>query len=132
MSAIAVLERRVEEMPDPGGGAARPSHIRDRRRHCTIVRIEGELDASVAGVFHKALGQAVTASSHAVVLDLRWTRFLSIGMARSLATAKLAAAATGVDLRIVGERPEVERVLEVTGRRPLFRRYSSVQAALTA
>ncbi|WP_460700394.1 STAS domain-containing protein [Nocardia thraciensis] len=117
-------------MSDPDG-AARSARVRDRLRHCTIVRIEGELDAAVAGVFRRALRQAVSTSSAAVVLDLERTRFLSIGSARLLTVAKRAAAETGVDLRLVGVRPEVERVLEITGIRPLFRYYPSMQAALT-
>ncbi|WP_280262597.1 STAS domain-containing protein [Nocardia wallacei] len=132
MSAIAVLERRVEQLPDPDTVGVPPAPVRDRRRHCTVVRIEGELDAAVAGVFRKALGQAVSTSAHAVVLDLHHTRFLSIGSARSLADAKRTAAETGVDLRVVGARPEVERVLAVTGMRPLFRYYTSMRTALTA
>ncbi|MBF6327806.1 STAS domain-containing protein [Nocardia transvalensis] len=96
------------------------------------MRVEGELDAAVADEFHTALGQAVTASSRAVVIDFRSTRFLSIGSARDLVAFKERATAAGVDLRVVAGRREVERVLEVTGLRPLFRYYPSVQAALEA
>ncbi|MFI5776543.1 STAS domain-containing protein [Nocardia sp. NPDC051570] len=128
MSAIAVLHRRIDS---PSADADGPPWIPvAHRRLCTIVRVEGELDATVAEDFRKALGQAVAASSRAVVIDLRPTRFLSIGSARALVDAKQRAAAAGVDLRVVSGRREIERVLEVTGLRPLFRNYLSVQAAL--
>ncbi|QLY27666.1 STAS domain-containing protein [Nocardia huaxiensis] len=99
---------------------------------CTIVRVEGELDAAVYPEFTRALDEAVTSSSRAVVIDFRQTRFLSIGTALALPAAREAAAAVGVDLRVVATRREVERVLDVTGVRPLFRHYRSIQAALEA
>ncbi|WP_459960186.1 STAS domain-containing protein [Nocardia sp. IFM 10818] len=97
-----------------------------------MVRVEGELDAAVLPEFSAALERAVAASFRAVVVDLRLTRFLSIGSASALASAKELAALAGVDLRVVACRREVERVLEVTGLRPLFQYYSSVQDALEA
>ncbi|MFI6871731.1 STAS domain-containing protein [Nocardia sp. NPDC050406] len=134
MSAIAVLSRGVEaetrvtgSNPDLPGRM--PSRI-DERRRCTIVRIEGELDAAIYPEFVLALDQAVTSSSHAVVVDFRQTRFLSIGSATALVGAKATADARGVDLRVVAARREVERVLDVTGVRPLFRYYATVQAAM--
>ncbi|MCM6772128.1 STAS domain-containing protein [Nocardia sp. CDC159] len=130
MSAIAVLHRRIDTNSDEADGP--PEAPVRQRRLCTIVRVEGELDATVADDFHAALGQAVTTSARAVVIDLRPTRFLSIGSAQALVAAKQSAAACGVDLRMVSGRREIERVLDVTGLRPLFRYYPSVQAALEA
>ncbi|WP_024804599.1 STAS domain-containing protein [Nocardia sp. BMG51109] len=131
MSAIAVLQRPADAAA-PDRADQPPALLPDWRRRCAIVRVEGELDAAVAEGFRQAVGQAVTASSRAVVLDLRGTRFLSIGIARWLAVAKRAAAGTGVDLRIVSGRREIERVLEITGVRPLFRYYAGMQLALDA
>ncbi|WP_245721882.1 STAS domain-containing protein [Nocardia crassostreae] len=96
------------------------------------MRVEGELDAAVLPEFSAALERAVTASSRALVVDLRLTRFLSIGSAAALAAARERAARDGVDLRVVACRREIERVLEVTGLRSLFRYYPSVQDALEA
>jgi anti-anti-sigma factor len=127
MSAIAVLHREVP--PD----AARPGRMRPGAGwRCTIVRVEGELDAAVAADFRVALDKAVATSSYAVVVDLRRTRFLSIGAARLLVDAKSEAAAAGMDLRVVAGRRDIERILEVTGLRPLFRYYSSIPAAVHA
>ncbi|WP_280276451.1 STAS domain-containing protein [Nocardia wallacei] len=129
MSAIAVLQRQTDAA-NPDGAGLSPAHVRDQRRHYTVVRVEGELDAAVAAMFGKSLDQAVGSSTHAVVLDLRRTRFLSIRSARSLAAAKTAAAQAGIDLRLVCGREEIERVLEITGTRPLFRFYATMQSAL--
>ncbi|MBB5917288.1 anti-anti-sigma factor [Nocardia transvalensis] len=130
MSAIAVMQRPIDAVP--AAEWPPPAPVRDWRRRCTIVRVEGELDAAMAGVFRQALGRAVAASSRAVVLDLRHTRFLGIGSSRLLAEAKCLAGETGVDLRVVAGGPEVERVLTITGVRPLFRWYDTVQDALDA
>lgn len=136
MSAIAVLQRGVEadarsDRSNPGL-PGRPPPVEDQSRRCTIVRVEGELDAAIYPEFSHALSEAVTSSSQAVVVDFRQTRFLSIGSALALARAKETAARRGVDLRVVAARLEVERVLDVTGVRPLFRYYPSLQDALEA
>ncbi|WP_280228201.1 STAS domain-containing protein [Nocardia cyriacigeorgica] len=65
-----------------------------------------------------------------VVLYLRAGGLLSIRSAALLVSAKADAAARGLDLRLVCGRKEVERVLEVTGVRHLFRHYPTMQAAL--
>ncbi|WP_225726305.1 MULTISPECIES: STAS domain-containing protein [unclassified Nocardia] len=131
MSAIAVLQRRVEEWrenahpPDDRPRAQRE----DRRRHCAIVQIEGELDATAVAEFRDALHEAVLASAHVVVVDLRRARFLSIGCAAELAAAREPALRAGVDLRVVAGRSEIERVLAVTGLRRQFEYYPTLQVA---
>ncbi|QDP79202.1 STAS domain-containing protein [Nocardia otitidiscaviarum] len=137
MSAIALLQRGVDaDTPTNGSRGDRSDRLLpsmdSHQRTCTIVRVEGELDAAIFPEFSEALERAVTSSSRAVIVDFRQTRFLSIGSALKLAGAKEAAVAGGVDLRVVAARREVERVLDVTGVRPLFHVYPSVQAALEA
>ncbi|NQE91827.1 STAS domain-containing protein [Nocardia terpenica] len=129
MPAIAVLHRRTYPVARDAPGDPPTA---DRHPHHAVVRVEGELDAAVVGEFRKALDQALTPGSRAVILDFGTARFLSIEAAHDLVEAKRHAAVLGVDLRIVAGRREVERVLEVTGARPLFRYYPSVQTALRA
>ncbi|WP_067709894.1 STAS domain-containing protein [Nocardia yamanashiensis] len=137
MSAIAVLQRGVEaDAIASGAERDRPEQhsppVTDPAHSCAVVRVEGELDAAVLPEFTEALERAMTSGSAAVVVDFRQTSFLSIGGASALAGAKESAEAVGVELRVVACRREIERVLEVTGVRPLFRYHSSVQAALEA
>ena len=133
MPAIAVLPRNIDAgtITSSPGEPGFPSEQPLRRPH-TIVRVDGELDASVCAEFRDALDRAVTVSSCAVVVDLGRIRFLSIGCAIALAAAKDAAERAEIDLRVVAGRREVERVLEVTGMRPLLRYYPSVQVAMEA
>ncbi|MFI1914145.1 STAS domain-containing protein [Nocardia sp. NPDC020380] len=107
-------------------------HATDGPRRCVIVRAEGELDAAVEAEFTATLAQAVAGGAQAVVVDLRRARFLSIRVAAGLIVAKRAAAACDIDLRLVAGRRAVERVLEVTGIRPLFHYYPTITAALQA
>ncbi|MBF6162142.1 STAS domain-containing protein [Nocardia cyriacigeorgica] len=118
---------------------ARPQHGREIRRltqqdgvrrGCAVARVEGELDAALYDDFYDLLCRCMHTDRSIVVLDLRAAGFMSIRSAALLVSAKADAAARGLDLRLVCGRKEVERVLEVTGVRHLFRHYPTMQAAL--
>jgi anti-sigma B factor antagonist len=102
----------------------------DRRKHCVVVRVEGELDAAVFPEFHVVFERAMLTDCHAVVVDLRATRFLSLRAAATLGTARQQCAAGGPDLRIVAGRREVERALAAVGVRDMFEDFPSMRAAL--
>lgn len=102
----------------------------DRRRQCVVIRAEGELDAAALPEFRAMLERAVTARCHAVVLDLRATRFLSIRAAATIGAITNRAARGGPNVRIVSGRREVDRVLAVTGVRAICCDFPSMRAAL--
>lgn len=135
MSASSALHEYTEGVHRNGSGPA-PRNRRawaqrvDRRHECMVVRVEGELDTTVCPRFFATVESAVRANCPAVVIDLRAARFLSIRAAATLGATRQRAACDGVDLRLVGGGPEVERSLEVSGVRPLFSRYPSMRAAL--
>jgi anti-anti-sigma factor len=135
MSSIAVLQHRTDGV-DAEGARLRDRRLwtqrSDSRKHCVIVRVEGELDAAVYQQFRRLLDRAVDTPCDAVVIDLRATRFLSIRAATALPAAKARAWRSGLDLRVVTGGKEIERTLEVTGVRPLFCRYATMRAALDA
>ncbi|MFD0364863.1 STAS domain-containing protein [Nocardia sp. GCM10030253] len=137
MASIPVLQRRAGQI-DANGSGPRPRERRlwtqqsDQRRHCVIVRVEGELDAAVNQQFHRLLDDAVGTRCDAVVVDLRATQFLGIRVAAALASAKAMAWRNGLDLRVVTGCKDVERALEIAGVRPLFCRYPTMRAALDA
>ncbi|MFQ6395376.1 STAS domain-containing protein [Nocardia sp. KC 131] len=133
MSSIAVLQHHADGISTGGSGPRQRRLWRqqsDRRRHCVVVRVEGELDAAVHEQFHRMLDTAIGMRCAAVVVDLRAARFLGIRTAASLAAAKMRAWHKGLDLRLVTGTEEVERALEIAGVRPLFRRYPTMRAAL--
>ncbi|MGV9411595.1 STAS domain-containing protein [Nocardia sp. NPDC003693] len=128
MSATAALPGRIE-VDMPSLRLASRAHDDSPHVHA-IIRIEGELDALVLPEFRRTLTDALRAAAAIVVLDLRNTRFLSIGNAAVLICAATEAVANGVDLRTVVGRREVDRVLRLTGARGLLNSYPNLPAAL--
>ncbi|MFC9897941.1 STAS domain-containing protein [Nocardia sp. NPDC127579] len=106
-------------------------HVR-HRRHCVVLRVAGELDAAGYPAFRAGLDNAIDAGAPAVVVDLRAARFVSLRAAAGLGAARQRAACSGVDIRLVTDRRDIERALEVTGVRPMFASYPSMRAALDA
>ncbi len=102
----------------------------DRRKQCVVVRAEGELDAAALPEFRAMVERAIASRCHAVVLDLRATKFLSIRVAVTIGAIKQQAAHGGPDLRIVAGRREVDRVLAITGVRAMCGDFPSMRAAL--
>lgn len=135
MSASSALHEHAEGVHRNGSGHP-ASHAWaqrvDRRQECVVVRVEGELDAAASPQFFATVEQAVRSNCHAVVIDLRAARFLSLRTAGTLGSVKQRAASGGTDVRIVAGRQAIERSLEVSGVRQLFSRYPSMQAALDA
>ncbi|WP_433191745.1 STAS domain-containing protein [Nocardia sp. CA-107356] len=102
----------------------------DRRKQCVVIRAEGELDAAALPEFRAMLERAVTTRCHAVVLDLRATRFLSIRAAATIGAITHRASHGGPNVRIVAGRREVDRVLTVTGVRAVCCDFPTMRAAL--
>jgi anti-anti-sigma factor len=93
----------------------------------------GDLDAARIPELRRQLINAFESTpDDAVVIDLSKAAFLSISAARELVNAKFRAHEYGLEIRLVTRAQEVERALEVTGVRPLFRYFSSVRAAQSA
>ncbi|MEU7633064.1 STAS domain-containing protein [Nocardia sp. NPDC049220] len=137
MSAISLLREHADGVHRNGSG---PKHRRnarlwtqyvDRQRECVVVRVEGELDAAAYAEFFRAVNKAAESDCHAIVVDLRAARFLSLRVAAALGAVKRTRDTRGgPDLRIVSGCQAVERALEVTDVRRLFHRYPSMRAAL--
>ncbi|MFI5720251.1 STAS domain-containing protein [Nocardia sp. NPDC051750] len=97
---------------------------------CLVARVEGELDAVGLDDFRALLAGCHSAGCGVVVLDLRATTFLCIRAAAALAEAKSDAWRSGVELRLVSGRKDIERVLAITGVRHRFRFYPTLRASL--
>ncbi|WP_280181694.1 STAS domain-containing protein [Nocardia farcinica] len=129
MSVDATISSNHDADPRSPGGRVCAQRVEHRHR-CVVIRIEGELDALAQHRFHETLDRATHSDCHAVVVDLRAARFLSIRAAAMLGTVRGEAARHGVDLRVVTGRREIERSLEITGVRSQFPRYPSMRAAM--
>lgn len=98
---------------------------------CLIARVEGELDAVGLDDFRALLEGCRHGGCRVVVLDLRATTFLCIRAASALSGAKRDAWGHGVELRLVSGRHDIERALQITGVRHLFRYFPTLRTALT-
>jgi anti-anti-sigma factor len=95
----------------------------------TVVRVTGELDMSTTPQFEEQVVAAATVS-RPVVLDLRTVTFLGSNGLTALLRLRTRCAKAGTALRIVTERREVLRPLEITGLIEEFPLYRTVEQAL--
>ncbi|MFX0578007.1 STAS domain-containing protein [Nocardia nepalensis] len=102
----------------------------ERRKQCVVVRAEGEVDAAALPEFRAMLERAVNTRCHAVVLDLRATKFLSIRAAATIGALTKQAAHGGPAVRIVTGSRDVDRVLAITGVRAVCCDFPTMRAAL--
>ncbi|WP_278262476.1 STAS domain-containing protein [Nocardia sp. AG03] len=130
---MAVVTRRRHGALRWYRGTTRTSMVQRLRRRgelgCWVMFAGPELDAAHAPGLRALLERSLRSGAKAMVLDLRGTEFLSIRVAASLVAAKREAARHDIDLRLVTGRPEVDRALDLVGVRPLFRYYTSIEAA---
>lgn len=96
----------------------------------SVVSAVGEVDVSTAPELRQRLQELPEGTQ--VVVDLSDVTFLdSTGLGVLVAALKrVRESDTGGDLRLVVTRPQVTKVLEVTGLSTVFAVYSSLDAAL--
>ena len=85
-----------------------------RKRGITIV-VQGELDIATAPRLDAALLEAERARPRTLLLDLAGLAFMDSTGLRSMLAAHRRAVGEGRKLRLRNLRPEVARVLEMTG-----------------
>ncbi|GGZ47347.1 anti-sigma factor antagonist [Streptomyces subrutilus] len=85
-----------------------------------VVRVAGELDADRAGAVLTELIRAVATGSGDVVADVSAVTFCDSSGLNALLRARMAAGEAGRRLCLAGANPQLERLLELTGVRPLF------------
>ncbi|WP_196054763.1 STAS domain-containing protein [Nocardia aurantiaca] len=93
---------------------------------CLVIAVTGELDINGLPAFRTTLSTAVDAGPPAVVVDLRYARFLSLGNAVVLLDAVQRAARRGVGVFVPTAPRPIERVLDLTGVRALVDREPDV------
>lgn len=96
----------------------------------TVVRAVGEIDVSTAPELRARLHELDESAT--VVVDLSEVTFLdSTGLGVLVATLKrIRESEAGGDLRLVVTRPQVSKVLDVTGLATVFSVFPSLDAAL--
>jgi anti-sigma B factor antagonist len=95
-----------------------------------VLRLTGDLDLLTAGVLHDRLWPHLDRANSAIVLDFTQVGFLGSAGLSELVAANDTATRGGVRLFLVASSRTVLRPLEITGLRPLFQVFDSVEAAL--
>ncbi|MFD7166644.1 STAS domain-containing protein [Streptomyces violascens] len=86
----------------------------------TVVLVGGELDLDSAQSLYEGLRQAVDQSRTGLTVDLRGVDFCDCSGLNVLLRIRHRAVAQGKTMRIRGASRQVEKLLAMTGARPLF------------
>ncbi|WP_311137543.1 STAS domain-containing protein [Streptomyces sp. I6] len=115
-------KQRRPPVHDRGPAGPRSGH-RGRRGH-------GELDHDTAEPLRSALGDAVAGGARRIVVDCAELRFCDSTGLNVLLRARLAAQGGDARVELAALRPQVARMLAVTGAAAVFPRYASLGEAL--
>lgn len=90
--------------------------------HAVTIRPTGEIDIATAPALHLALSEALAHASAAkpVAVDCSGLTFCDSSALNALLVARRAAQETGTVIRLAAPSPQLQRLLEMTGARPLF------------
>lgn len=104
----------------------------EQREAVTIVSIDGSVDGSTAGALVTSLRQQVTAGHARLVASLAGVDYMSSAGLRALLETVKETRQHGGDLRLASVRPEVLRVLELSGFTGILQLYPDVEAAASS
>jgi anti-anti-sigma factor len=107
------------EQPSVDAGGIRPPNVyaieaREAPPGIVVLALAGELDLTAAPALRERLADARSAGPRGVVLDVGEVTFLDSSALRELLRAGAARGADGVPFMLVGVRPPVDRLLELT------------------
>jgi anti-anti-sigma factor len=80
-----------------------------------VLKLEGELDLSVASDFEREVIQSLDRADDGVCIDLTDVSYLDSSSVRALLRAAEAASDSGKQLKVTGASGVTRRVLELTG-----------------
>ncbi|WP_405979888.1 STAS domain-containing protein [Streptomyces sp. NBC_00158] len=107
------------QLPQDAGGSGIAVEVLD---HAVAIRPTGEIDIDTAPALHRALSEALAHASPAkpVAVDCSALTFCDSSGLNVLLTARRTAQGTGTVIRLAAPSPQLQRLLEITGARPLF------------
>ncbi|GBQ02328.1 STAS domain-containing protein [Streptomyces spongiicola] len=117
----------------PGGSSDRRFTVEVRpgpEAGIVVVEVTGELDHDTAEPLRSVLGNAVAGGARRIVVDCAELRFCDSTGLNVLLRARLAAQGGEARVELAALRPQVARMLAVTGAAAVFPRYASLGEAL--
>lgn len=104
----------------------------DARDAVTVVSVEGSVDGLTAGDLLTALRSEVAAGNIRIVGDLSGVAYTSSAGLRALLETVKETRLRGGDLRLAAARPEVLRVLELSGFTGILKVFPDVDSAVAS
>ncbi len=104
----------------------------EKRERTTVVSIDGSVDGMSGGDLVAALREQITGGSPRLVGDLAGVDYMSSAGLRALLESVKEARQHGGDLRLAAVRPEVLRVLDLSGFTSILQVFRDVDAAVAS
>jgi len=104
----------------------------EKRERATIVSIDGSVDGMTAADLVAAFREQITGGTPRLVGDLASVDYTSSAGLRALLETVKEARQHGGDLRLAAVRPEVLRVLELSGFTSIMQVFPDVNAAVSS
>jgi anti-sigma B factor antagonist len=104
----------------------------EKREHVTVVSIDGSMDGTTARELVASLKEQVTGGSPRLVGNLAGVDYTSSAGLRALLETVKDSRQHGGDLRLASVRPEVLRVLELSGFTSILQVFDDVDAAVAS
>jgi len=98
----------------------------------TVAEIAGSVDGLTAGELIGALGDRVKGGSTRIVADLAAVEYISSAGLRALLATMKDARQRGGDFRLAAVRPDVSRVLDLSGFTSILKIYPDAAAAVAS
>jgi anti-sigma B factor antagonist len=98
----------------------------------TVVEISGSVDGLTAGELMTALGERVKSGSIRLVADFRGVEYVSSAGLRALLATMKETRQHGGDFRLADVRPDVSRVLELSGFTSILKVYRDSASAVAS
>ena len=104
----------------------------EKRESVTVVSIDGSVDGSTARELVSSLKEQVSGGSSRLVGNLAGVDYTSSAGLRALLETVKETRMHGGDLRLAAVRPEVLRVLELSGFTSILQVFGDVEAAIAS
>lgn len=104
----------------------------EKRGMVTVVSIDGSVDGTTAGELVRSLREQVAAGAPRLVGNLAGVDYTSSAGLRAILEAVKDTRQHGGDLRLAAVRPEVLRVLELSGFTSILQVFPDVEAAVAS
>ncbi|HEX9286299.1 MAG TPA: STAS domain-containing protein [Thermoanaerobaculia bacterium] len=104
----------------------------EKRGHVTVVSVGGSVDGTTAGELTASLRGQVTGGNHRLVANLAGVDYTSSAGLRALLETVKEARQHGGDLRLAAVRPEVLRVLDLSGFTSILQVFPDVGSAVAS